>query len=303
MAPAASEAEGYFPRGRSVLRRVHGERVVGRLYGQRALLLQACHPLAFAGLTANTQGHGAPFRRLVHTAKTMETVFFGTRAEADRETARVRTMHARVRGSIAEPAGPHPAGSAYRADDPEFLLWILACRADSAQAVYERFVRRLTRAERERFWEDYLVLGELFGLERRHTPAGYAAYRGYMAERLAGDDLHLTDEARELGRTVAFDLPLPRHRQPALRAINHAVAGLLPRPVRELYGIGWSPAHELALEALALSLRGIRPLTPHDLRRGSCADEYDLVARTEAERAKRAAKPAGSRRAAKAAAF
>lgn len=272
-----------------MLRRVHGERVVGRLYGQRALLLQACHPLAFAGLTANTHGHDAPFRRLVHTAKTMETVFFGTRAEADRETARVRTMHARVRGTIDEPAGPHPAGSAYRADDPEFLLWILACLADSAQAVYERFVRRMTREEREAFWSDYLLLGELFGLDRAHAPATYAAFRGYMAERLASEDLHLTGEARELGRTVAFDLPLPLRRQPALLAINHAVAGLLPRPVRELYGIGWSPAHELALEALALSLRRIRPLTPHDLRRGSCADEYDLVARTERARLAKAA--------------
>ena len=289
MTPAASEAEGYFPRGRSVLRRVHGERVVGRLYGQRALLLQACHPLAFAGLTANTHGHDAPFRRLVHTAKTMETVFFGTRAEADRETARVRAMHGRVRGAIDEPAGPHPAGSTYRADDPEFLLWILACLADSAQAVYERFARRLTREEREAFWQDYVLLGELFGLDRRHAPASYAAYRGYMAERLASDDLHLTDEARELGRTVAFDLPLPLRRQPALLAINHAVAGLLPRPVRKLYGIGWSPAHELALEALALSLRRMRPLTPHGLRRGSCADEYELVARTEAARLAKAA--------------
>lgn len=284
MAPRASDAEGYFPRGESVLRRVHGERVVGRLYGQRALLLQACHPLAFAGLTANTDGHAAPFRRLAHTAKTMETVFFGTRTEADRQTARVRAMHARVRGSIDDPAGPHPAGSSYRADDPEFLLWILACLADSGQAVYERFARRLTRAERERFWDDYLLLGELFGLDRRHAPPDYAAYRGYMAERLASEDLHLTDEARKLGRTVAFDLPLPLHRQPALLAINHAVAGLLPRPVRELYGIGWSPAHELALEALALSLRRMRPLTPRDVRRGPCAAEYDLVARTEARR-------------------
>jgi uncharacterized protein (DUF2236 family) len=289
MTPRASDAEGYFPRGRSVLRRVHGERVVGRLYGQRALLLQACHPLAFAGLTANTHGHDAPFRRLVHTAKTMEKVYFGTRSEADRETERVRRMHARVRGTIDEPAGPHPAGSAYRADDPEFLLWILACLADSAQAVYERMARRMTRDEREDFWQDYLVVGELFGLDRAHAPATYAAYRGYMAERLASHDLHLTEEARELGRTVAFDLPLPLRRQPALLAINHAVAGLLPRRVRELYGIGWSPAHELALEALALSLRRARPLTPKALRRGSCADEYDLVARTEAARLARAA--------------
>jgi uncharacterized protein (DUF2236 family) len=289
MARAGSGDDGYFPRGRSVLRRVHGERIVGVLYGQRALLLQACHPLAFAGLTANTTGYDAPFQRLAHTAKTMEAVYFGTRADADRETARVRRLHARVRGAIDEPAGPHPAGSEYRADSPEFLLWILACLADSAQAVYERFVRPLSPAERRDFWDDYVRVGELFGLPRSDAPAGYDAYRAYMDERLRSDDLFVTDEARELGRKVAFDLPLPLHRRPALVAINHMVAGLLPGRVRRLYGIRWGPAHALALDALVRSLRGVRPLTPRSVRRGSSAADYDLVARTEALRAGRAA--------------
>jgi len=81
----AFDQQGHFPRGSSTLRRVHGARIVGVLYGQRALLMQATHPLAFTGLTANTGGLQAPFRRLAHTATTMETVFFGTRAAADRE--------------------------------------------------------------------------------------------------------------------------------------------------------------------------------------------------------------------------
>src|SRR5437588_9684896 len=181
--------EGYFPRGHSVLRRVHRERVVGYLYGQRALLMQGTHPLAFGGLTANTSGLDAPFQRLAHTAKTMEAVFFGTRAEADRESARVRALHARVRGNLEERAGPHPQGSSYRADDPAFLLWILACLADSAQAVYERFVRPLTPSEREAFWRDYLRVGELFALPRARAPGDYAAYRAYIEERLVSPDL------------------------------------------------------------------------------------------------------------------
>jgi uncharacterized protein (DUF2236 family) len=292
MAGAGSGDDGYFPRGRSALRRVHGERIVGVLYGQRALLLQACHPLAFAGLTANTAGHDAPFRRLAHTAKTMEAVYFGTRADADRETARVRRLHARVQGTIDEGAGPHPAGSAYRADSPEFLLWILACLADSAQAVYERFVRPLSPAERRDFWGDYLLVGELFGLPRSEAPADYDAYRSYMDERLRSDDLFVTAEARELGRRVAFELPLPLHRQPALVAINNMVAGLLPARVRGLYGIRWGAGHALALDALVRSLKAARPLTPRRVRRGSSAADYDLVAKTEALRAERSGQAA-----------
>ena len=56
------------------LRRVHGVRIVGFTYGQRALLMQAMDPLAFAGLIANTAGLRAPFARLAHTAELMETV-------------------------------------------------------------------------------------------------------------------------------------------------------------------------------------------------------------------------------------
>jgi uncharacterized protein (DUF2236 family) len=279
--------EGYFPRESSVLRLVHRERIVGILYGQRALLMQATHPLAFAGLTANTTGLAAPFRRLAHTAKTMETIFFGSREDADRELSRIRGLHSKVSGRISEPAGPHPAGSSYRADDPEFLLWILACLADSAQATYERFARPLGAREHDAFWQDYLLVGELFGLPRSEAPASWLEFRSYMDARLASEDLHVTPHARELGRTVAFELPVPARRRPAMAAINLCVLGLLPERVRDLYGLSWTPAHELALNSLAASMRATRPLVPRAIRRGSSAGDYDLVARTEARRAAR----------------
>jgi uncharacterized protein (DUF2236 family) len=275
---------GYFPRGVSVLRRVHGARIVGVIYGQRALLMQATHPLAFAGLTANTQGLTTPFARLAHTAKTMERIFFGSRAEADRETARVRALHERVRGAIDKPAGPHPAGSSYAATDPEFLLWILACIADSALSVYEIFLRRLSDGEREAYWEDYLRVGELFALPRHEAPQTYAGFREYMRERLNGPELFVTEEARELGLKVAFELPVPDHRRAALAVINFAVLGSLPDRVREAYGLKWSAAQRSAFRALALALRGGAVVTPARLRRGSSAADYDLVARTEAQR-------------------
>jgi uncharacterized protein (DUF2236 family) len=288
---ARDREEGYFPRGRSVLRRVHGERVVGSLYGQRALLIQACHPLAFAGLTANTRGLEAPFRRLASTAKTMEAVYFGTVADADRQTARVRALHAGVRGRLAAPAGRYPEGSSYRADSPELLLWILACLADSAETVYERFVRRLAPSEGEAYWADYLRLGQLFGLSRDDAPPTYRSYRAYLRSRLESDDLHVIPEARELGLKVAFDLPLPTHRAPALAAINLAVVGLLPPRVRALYGLDWGSPQALALEALVRASRTLRPVVPHAVRRGASAGDYDVVARTEAQRAAREPRP------------
>jgi uncharacterized protein (DUF2236 family) len=162
------------------------------------------------------------------------------------------------------------------------LLWILACLADSTLAVYRSFVGPLADpAQRERFWSDYLLMGEMFGLPREHAPADYGAFRDYMRARLHSDELFVTDEARELGRRVAFQLPLPVRRRPVLPAVNLAVVGTLPARVRRLYRIAWTPAHDAAFQALAIASRLSRPLLPHDLRRGRSARDYDVVARAE----------------------
>ena len=266
---------GYFPPGESVLRRVHEERIVGVLYGQRALLLQAMHPVAFDGLLQDTRGLDAPFRRLVRTAKTMERVFFGTRAEADQVTATVRRMHERV-----------PA-----AGEQEHLLWILACLADSALAVHQRFIGRLSHADAEAFWSEYVLLGELFGLAAgsASVPGDFSSFRAYMRERLAGPELRVTDRARLIATTVAFDLPVPSHRRPALAVINHAIVGTLPSRARKEYGLSWSSADELRLRALTAALRTSAALLPRTLWTGSSAGDYDVVARGEERRLARGA--------------
>src|SRR5215218_7385936 len=74
--------DGYFPRGSSVLRQVHEERLVGLFFGQRALAIGALHPVNYTGTSQSTGGRERPFRRLVRTANDFEAIFFGTRAEA-----------------------------------------------------------------------------------------------------------------------------------------------------------------------------------------------------------------------------
>jgi uncharacterized protein (DUF2236 family) len=259
---------GYFPRGESVLRGVHEERIVGMLYGQRALLMQAMHPVAFEGLIGTTKGLDAPFRRLVRTAKVMERIFFGTRAEADALTRAVGTMHARV-----------PA-----ATEQEHLLWILACLADSALAIHQRFVGRLPAPDREAFWRDYLVLGDLFGVERAGAPADYAGFRAYMRERVASDEMHVTPKAREIATTVAFDLPLPPSRRPALAILNHAIVGTLPPRARREYGLPWNQVDAARLTAFTVALRTGAVVLPRALWTGPSARDYELVAEGEARR-------------------
>src|ERR1700761_6094860 len=163
----------YFPAGESVARRVHGERAVGLLYGQRALLIGALEPLTYAGTMQSTKSSDRPFERLVRTAKAQEAIFLGRKEEADRILDRVANQHRRVKGELEADAGEHPAGTAYSAFDPELMLWTLAVIADSGRAMYETMVRPLSPREREGLWQDYLRFGELFGMPRAGAPATY----------------------------------------------------------------------------------------------------------------------------------
>ena len=151
-------------------RRVHGERSVGLLYGQRALLIGALEPLTYTGTMLSTAAGDHPFTRLARTAKIQETVFLGTKAEADKALAAVHRLHERIKGELPEAAGSHPAGSAYSAFDPELMLWTLAVIADSGRAMYEAMVGELSAREREALWQDYARFGELFGLPREAVP-------------------------------------------------------------------------------------------------------------------------------------
>src|ERR1700753_3121278 len=162
-------ATGYFDDD-SVIRRVLRERALA-LSGPRALLMQAAHPLAVAGLLAHSGSLEDPYDRLARTAEVMSTITFGPRAEAHRMTAHVRPMHRRVRGRLPQSVGIYPAGTPYRADDPALLMWILYSLVDSATVVYSTYVGRLDRAERSALWDDYRVVGRLFGLPPAAMPA------------------------------------------------------------------------------------------------------------------------------------
>jgi uncharacterized protein (DUF2236 family) len=274
--------QGYFPRGRSVLRRVHGERAVGLNYGQRALMIGAAHPVNFIGTQASTRSANRPFLRLAHTAKVFETIFFGTRAEADQALAFVERLHQRVRGELPEAAGPWPAGTSYSAFDPELMLWTVAVIADSAEVFYETFARQLTAREKDALWRDYVRFGELFGMPREVAPDSYRGFRAYWDEMWSQDGpLHLTPAARDVALAIAFEIPVPRYLHPQREVHNLVLTGTLPARLREFFGLRWTLAHQAAYTAVVRGLRAARPITPRSIRRGPNTASFEMVAATE----------------------
>jgi uncharacterized protein (DUF2236 family) len=250
----------------SLLRRVHREKVVA-LSGPRALLMMAAHPVAFEGFFMATGSLDDPYVRLRRTAEVLDAVAWGSKADADRRTRRVRAMHARARGTLPQAAGRFPAGTPWAADDPELLLWIVACLVDSAVLVYERYVTGLTAEERDAYWRDYRVIGRLFGLRDADMPQTWAEFEAYMSGMLRSGDLKVTPTAREVGIDVVLRPPVGLKVRPLVELANFVTVGLLPRGIRRGYGFSWDPARAIALRGGAeYAKRVLVPLLPAGFR-------------------------------------
>lgn len=256
----------------SLIRRVQRERIVA-LAGARALLIQAAHPVAFEGFFASTAALDDPYPRLRRTADTVDAVVFGERAEAERRTARVRRVHSSIRGHLAAPAGSFPAGTPWAADDPELLLWIVATLAESGLIVYERYVAELDPEEREAYWQDYRIMGVMFGLRPEEMPSTFPEFESYLRETLAGDTLYVTPDARELAKQIVLRPPVPLLARPLLELANTIVVGLLPARIRREYGLSWDPLRAGAVRGGAEYTRHLLlPLIPSGVRHRSFSE-------------------------------
>ncbi|MBC7463555.1 MAG: DUF2236 domain-containing protein [Actinobacteria bacterium] len=89
--------------------------------GIRALLLQAAHPAALAGVAQHSRYEKDFLGRLAGTARWLTITTFATQEAIDREAARVNAMHSHVSGQYQNKEGEE---STYKATDPRFLLWV-----------------------------------------------------------------------------------------------------------------------------------------------------------------------------------
>ena len=239
--------DGYFTDD-SMLRRVHRELAVA-LSGPRALLMQAAHPVAFEGFFAHTGALDEPYERLSRTAQVMDTIGFGSRADADRATRRVRAMHRRVRGELAEPAGRFPAGTPFAADDPELLLWVLATLVDSALVVYDKYVAPPRRRRARR------LLAGLPG----HRPACSGCGTHEMPDDIDAFDAYMrrharratTSSSRRAARELAIQIvmrpPVPLHGRPLLELVNRSPSACCRTTSGAASACRWDPVRALAL--------------------------------------------------------
>ncbi len=255
--PWAQGVDGFFAAD-SIVRRLHRERLV-LFSGVRALLMQACDPLAVVGFKRHSIIFDDPQARLQRTDERMSRIYFGSQEEAEKTGQVVRAMHRRVRGKTPADYGPISKGTRYDASDAELGLWVLATLADSAVVYYQRIFGSLAAEERERYWDEYRRVGELLGLPPDSMPATYEGLQEYIARRLNDGSLWISDERREQAVQMVLEPPFSGWQRtaaiPLTETIRLVSVGLLPPEIRRLFGFSWDPAREALLRSALLQLR------------------------------------------------
>lgn len=240
---------GYFAKD-SVVRRVNGEGIL-LLGGGRALLMQLAHPSIAQGVADHSDFQSNPWSRLQRTLDAMNSIVFGPRQAADRTAAAVQAVHTRV------------TGAGYQANDPELLLWVHATLVDTAVRVYRRFMGRFTDDDVEDYYQQSKKVAELLGCPVDAQPASYDDFRAYVRHMVA--TVEVSDTARELSRQILHP-KAPLVVSPAFAVARELTVGLLPRPLREGYGLKWDRPRKAALLAAAASSRAVLPRVPAALR-------------------------------------
>jgi uncharacterized protein (DUF2236 family) len=224
--PEQAADDGFFGPS-SVAWRISGD-LSGLVAGLRALMIQALHPLAMAGVDQHSDWRADPVGRLAATSAYLSTITFGERGTAERAAARVRRIHERVAGV------DHETGKPYAAGDPELLLWVHAALVDSNVAARELFGTPLTPDDADSYIEEMVVAAELVGVPAELVPdsrSGLAKYLTWMRPKLL-----CTSAARE-SMAYLLDPPgLDQELAEIWQDIREATLISLPGWARDMYG-------------------------------------------------------------------
>lgn len=236
----------------SMVWRVHADpaSLVG---GLRALLIQALHPVAMAAVAQHSNYRDDPWSRLMRTSEYLSVTTFGDTASARAAGARLRTIHRSIKGVDSV------TGRAYRADDPDLLLWVHNVEVHSFLKSYRTYAASIDDRDADRYVKEMVRHAELVGLAAKDVPQSANDLRDYLR---SFEGLALTPPAREGVRYVLAP-PMPVALRPLWTVAAAGAVALLPTTIRELYGFpSLPPATATVRAATYLFLRAAKLLLP-----------------------------------------
>ncbi len=210
--------------------RVHGDFTSMLVGGISALLLQALHPLALAGVWDHSNFRQDLLGRLRRTGQFISGTTFAARADADWLIDKVRRIHLGVTGTA-------PDGRPYAASDPALLTWVHVAEVQSFLHAHLRYRNPdLSAAEQDRYYEEVALIAERLGATE--VPRSRAAVATYLQQ--ARGELYADARSHEILR-ILRNAPAPSAlAQPVGTLLVQAGIELLPDWAQAAYGQSFS---------------------------------------------------------------
>ena len=205
----------------SISWQLHADAASG-IGGVRALLMQALHPEAMAGVAKHSTYKTDPWGRLARTAEYISVITFGTTAEAEAAAARVKFVHKKL-----------------GVDRPDLLLWVHLGFVDSLLRAAQRSGLAINDVDADRYVKEQVIAAELLGAT--DAPSTQAELVNAIDE--FKPVLAVTKEARDAARFISFPPMSLRTRlltpaAPAWASVAATAFALLPAWGRQMYGGG-----------------------------------------------------------------
>jgi uncharacterized protein (DUF2236 family) len=235
----------------------------------RALLLQISHPWVAHAVVDHSNVESNPIDRLLATGVAAELLIFGSRSQADAAAARIRKVHARVRGVLREDVGRWKQGTPYRADDPEALLWVLVTLLDTALVTYDACFGGLARSTERRYLREGAQLGAMLGVPPEIVPRDRNDLTRYMRRMIEEGTVKVGSVALRLARQLE-ELKDTAHTDPMWQlyssSTSAAAVALLPEELRNQYGLALDRRQRRLYRMLGMLGRMVIPRLPATIR-------------------------------------
>jgi len=230
------EDEGFFGPG-SAAWAVHGG-MPTLVAGVRALLLQALHPGALAGVRDFSRYREDPLGRLAGTIQWIHTVTFGSRGQAVAGSEMVRSLHRRVSGTYVD---GHGVERPYSANDPDLARWVHLAFTDAFLTAHEHWGGPIPGGP-DGYVAEWATAAELMGVP--DAPRSAAALRAEIDAVTDAGELRGGPEVEEIVRFIRR-APLRRTLRPSYRIVFRAAVSTLEPRHRDLLGLPPTAAERL----------------------------------------------------------
>ena len=194
--------------------------------GIAAVIMELAHPSIRAAIWDQSSFRSNPLGRLRRTGMAAMMTVYGPRSISQSMIAGVVRMHARINGR-------DETGRNYSANDPHLLTWVQSTAAYGFSNAYHRFVRPLSVAQFDQFYQEGYPASMLYGATKAARSQAEldcvfgAIHQDLQPSKCIFQFLQIMNEAAAL----------PRPLRPMQRMLVRAGVELVPNTIRQRLGL------------------------------------------------------------------